>query len=132
MNARKPGHGVPVERPAAAHKSCRFAANAIVGGVGIPRDMHWLFWDAEASELEPSRDATYVIPRVLERGRLSDVRWLIATFGLDAIHEQLRDHGHVELSARTLALWRLVLDAKDETWAEPPDFRKHSAALWPS
>jgi hypothetical protein len=35
-----------------------------------------------ASELDLERNANYILARVLERGRLIDVRWLIRAYGL--------------------------------------------------
>ena len=84
----------------------------------------------DASALQTRRDANYILPRVLEFGRLVEVRWAIATYGMEGIHRFLRDVGHPELSDRTLRFWRVVLNAKDETWASPPAWRKSSAAPW--
>jgi hypothetical protein len=38
--------------------------------------------------LLPERDANYIIPRVLEKGRLEDVRWLIGAYGLPRIRSR--------------------------------------------
>ncbi len=96
----------------------------------IPKPYHWLFWDTDARKLDTKQAQNYILPRVLEFGRLEEVRWIIATYGLDTIHAFLRDVGHPELSPRTLAFWRAVFKAQDETWASPPAFRKSSAAPW--
>lgn len=96
----------------------------------VPKAHRWVFWDVDAAALETRRDADYIVPRVLERGRLVEVRWLIATYGMEGIHRFLRDVGHPELSERTLCFWRAALHAKDETWASPPAWRKSNAAPW--
>jgi hypothetical protein len=96
----------------------------------VPQAQRWLFWDVNAAALQTTRDANYILPRVLEFGRLADVRWLIAIYGLPEIHRFLRDVGHTELSDRTIRFWRLALKAKDETWASPPAWRKSNAAPW--
>jgi hypothetical protein len=92
--------------------------------------MRWLFWDVDARALRPGRDRAYVLPRILEHGGIVEVRWAIATYGMDGIHAFLRDVGHPELSPRTLAFWRAALHAGDEAWASEAPFRRLSAAPW--
>jgi len=99
--------------------------------VAIPKPQRWLFWDVDPSEIDPVRHAAFVIPRVLEFGTLVDVRWLLARVGSPRIHRFLRDQGHPELSAKTLAFWRAYFRAQEERWATPPAFRRHSALPWP-
>ncbi len=96
----------------------------------VPAPLRWVFWDVDAARLDTSRSADYIIPRVLERGGITEVRWLIATYGMRGIHRYLRDIGHPELSDRTLCFWRAALNAEDEEWASPPAWRKSSAAPW--
>lgn len=96
----------------------------------LPKRLAWLFWEADPSRIDLARQADAIIPRVLERGRLVDVQWLVATYGRARIHAFLRDVGHVELSPRTLAFWRAALTAKDEPWADPRASRPRSAAPW--
>ena len=96
----------------------------------VPESFRWVFWDVDAARLETSRSRDYIIPRVLERGGIAEVRWLIATYGMKGIHRFLRDVGHPELSNRTLFFWRAALKAQDEAWATPPAWRKSSGAPW--
>lgn len=105
-------------------------ATYAVVGARVPASMRWLFPDVDAEGLDPEQHADFILPRVLERGRLVDVHWCIRRYGLDGIHRFLRDVGHPELSARTLRFWRLVLHAEDERWAESPSWRRRSAAPW--
>jgi hypothetical protein len=107
----------------------------VFGGVDatirtMPPELRWLFWEANFDELEAERDADFVLPRVLEHGRLVDVQWAIGEYGLPRIHRFFRDKGHPELSRRTVAFWRTVFDAEEETWASPPRWRASSAAPW--
>jgi len=93
--------------------------------------MRWLFWEVDFDALDTEKHARYVLARVLEQGKMPDVRWAISKFGMRRIHTFLRDEGHPELSPRTLAFWRAALRAEKETWASPPDFRNSSVARWP-
>jgi hypothetical protein len=92
--------------------------------------MRWLFWNVDFDALEVGRDADLILTRVLERGRLADVRWAIRRYGLDRIRAYFRGRAHVELSAKTIRFWRVVLRAQEEKWPEPPAFRRNSSAPW--
>src|SRR5438094_718861 len=96
----------------------------------LPPEMRWLFWETHFEALDVTRHEHYVLGRVLEYGRMPDVRWAIDTYGLKRIHRFLRDVGHPELSRRTVSFWRAVLRAETETWASPPAWRKSSVAHW--
>jgi hypothetical protein len=97
-----------------------------------PRAQHWLFWDVNPSQLDVKRDRDYILARILEFGRLADVKWVLSRYGMNGVHEFLRDRGHPELSPRTLAFWRVVLKAKNEAWATSPRSRVPSVASWRS
>lgn len=77
-----------------------------------------------------ARDADYVIARVVEHGALADVKWVVRRYGLARIHAFFRDAAHPEISGRTRRFWRAFFDADEETWSEPPSFRRASGALW--
>jgi hypothetical protein len=96
----------------------------------VPERYRWVFWDVEAEALDTATSGDYIIPRVLEFGRLEEVRWLIGTYGMEGIHRFLRDVGHPELSGRTLGFWRAALKAEGETWARQPEWRRSKAAPW--
>jgi hypothetical protein len=96
----------------------------------VPFRVRWLFWDVDAQALDTERHADFVLARVLEFGRMADVRWAMSRYGLERIHSFFRDVGHPEIGDRTLEFWRAVLSARDEPWASPPDWRKSSSAPW--
>jgi len=96
----------------------------------LPNKVRWLFWEMDFASLDTERHADYILGRVLEQGRLEDVRWVIKRYGLERIHKFFREVPDPELSARTLAFWRCVFKAKKETWASPPAWRKNSRPLW--
>ncbi|HSN86037.1 MAG TPA: hypothetical protein VL025_04730 [Thermoanaerobaculia bacterium] len=96
----------------------------------VPKRFRWVFWDVDTGALDTASGRDYIIPRVLELGRLEEVRWLIGTYGMDGIHQFLREVGHPELSRRTLGFWRAALKAEGETWASPPEWRRSKAAPW--
>ncbi len=97
----------------------------------LPESVEWLFWESAFDKLDAERDWSYVLARVLELGRLEDVRWAFDTYGNERIHRFLREVGHPELSARTLAFWRAFFHAESESWASAPTWRMTNSALWP-
>ena len=96
----------------------------------LPHRLRWLFPELDLESLDAERDAHSILPRILERGRMVDVRWAIGRYGMERIHRFFREAGHPELSDRTIAFWRAVLKAEDETWASPPAWRRSSSAPW--
>jgi hypothetical protein len=98
--------------------------------VRLVDDQKLLFWDVDFEALDVSVDADFILPRILEFGRLKDIAWLVEAYGFDRIHQFLRDRGHPELSARTVAFWRCYFGAKEEPWASPPAWRRNSSAPW--
>jgi hypothetical protein len=92
--------------------------------------MRWIFWDVDFDAIEVDAHADGIMARVLERGGLQDVRWLITTYGMQRIHRFFRAVWSPEITERTRTFWRAVFDAKEEAWAEPPDWRRRSSTLW--
>ena len=98
--------------------------------MSIPAEHHWLFWDVSPGRLDVQADLAYILPRILEFGTLSAIRWALQAYGGERIHAFLRREGHPELGARTLAFWRAYFNAEDEPWASPPSWRRSSSAPW--
>ncbi|MSP62946.1 MAG: hypothetical protein EXR72_21945 [Myxococcales bacterium] len=96
----------------------------------LPGHLRPLFQEVDLDHLDERKHADSILARVLEFGRLRDVRWLVATYGWDRIHRFFKEIGHPEISPRTTALWRAILRAKEETWASPPAWRRSSNVPW--
>lgn len=92
--------------------------------------MRSLFWNVAFERLDADRDADLVLSRVLERGRLVDVQWVLRRYGLDRLRRFFRAAPRPEVSRRTRQFWRVALHAKEEKWPEVPAFRRSSAAPW--
>ena len=96
----------------------------------LPQSMRWLFWDVDFDTLDPERDADTILARVLEAGRLQNVRELLAQYGEARIHRFFRDLAHPLISDRTRTFWRAFFEAENELWAMPAAFRTSNAAPW--
>jgi hypothetical protein len=95
-----------------------------------PDTLSWLFWDVDVERLDVERHADYILGRVLERGRLSDVHWALEAYGSERILQFLREAANPELSARTIAFWRAFF-REDQAWRTPPAWRTSNSAPWP-
>lgn len=96
----------------------------------VPESLRPLFRETDFDRLDVQKHADSILARVLEHGRMADVRWLVKTYGFERIHRFFREVGHPEISPRTTALWRAVLRAEEETWASPPAWRRTSNVPW--
>jgi hypothetical protein len=97
---------------------------------GLPESMRWIFWDVAFDDLDLEVHADAIVARVLEEGRLVDVRALLGIYGAERIHRFFRDVAHPMISERTRTFWRAFFHAEDETWATLPAFRTTNAAPW--
>ena len=96
----------------------------------LPESLRWLFWDVDFDALDTATQADAILPRVLENGRLEDVRALLALYGTDRVLRFFRETAHPLISERTRGFWRAFFHAENEPWATPPAFRTNSAAPW--
>ncbi len=53
----------------------------------LPEYLRSYFWDVDFEDLDIKTHSFLIIKRILDRGNLSDIRWLIKTYGKDAIKE---------------------------------------------
>ena len=96
----------------------------------LPESLRWIFWDVDFAGLHTDEHADAIIARVLESGRLADVRAVLSIYGPDRIHRFFREVAHPLISPKTRAFWRAFFDAENEQWATPPAFRTSNAAPW--
>jgi hypothetical protein len=77
----------------------------------IPARLKPLFPEYDLARLNAGRDRTMVISRVLDRGRLSDVRWLLGRLPKKDFIRFIEEEGARLMSRRSLRLWSLVFAA---------------------
>ena len=74
----------------------------------LPEYLRSYFWDIEFEKLKIDTHASLVIKRVLDRGNLRDIRWLMKTYGKTAIKEVVMKTK--DLARPTCNFWADVLD----------------------
>jgi hypothetical protein len=74
----------------------------------LPKSLKPYFWDVSFDKLEIKADSFLIIKRVLDRGNLSDIRWLIKTYQKEGIKRVVMTAK--DLSRPTGNFWADVLD----------------------
>jgi hypothetical protein len=74
----------------------------------LPESFKSYFWDVKFEELEIERSSHLIIKRVLDRGNLSDIRWLLKTYGREEIKKVVM--GTRDLARPTGNFWADILD----------------------
>lgn len=95
----------------------------------MPEPLRWLLWDLDPERVDPERDAPAVLARVLENGRLCDVRSALAFYGAPRILQFFRDGGHPLISAKTWTFWHAFF-GESERWPTRRGSPSPSAAPW--
>ena len=96
----------------------------------VPEAQRWLFWEADLARLDADEHADYVLARVLERGRLEDVRWAASHYGVERIRELFETRAHPEITTRTRRLWQAFFEVEEDAWPKRAPFRNNSSAPW--
>lgn len=79
----------------------------------IPESFRTYFWDIDFEKLDVKKSAHLIIKRVLDRGNLSDIRWLLNTYGQDSIKRVVLETK--DLSRPTGNFWADILDLDKST-----------------
>lgn len=69
----------------------------------IPESLYLFFWDIDAPKLDPSQHPKYVINRLLDKGNLEGVRWVLRNFPRDAITDTIKNMR--DFSPRSSRFW---------------------------
>lgn len=80
--------------------------------------LHRLFWNLDLAQIDPDVDVDTVLARVLERGDLDDVRWVLERYGEPRVLAFFRAGAHPDVGRRTREFWRAWFVAGDEQWQE--------------
>lgn len=81
----------------------------------VPPDLGPLFWDCDLTALDVERHREQILERVLQDGNLDAVRWMLRTYGDDAVSRFILEQGSRRLDPKILSFWRNYYDL-----GEPP------------
>jgi hypothetical protein len=91
----------------------------------LPPDARRLLSHYDDPARLPNESPTLVLAKLMEEGDVDDLRWLTSAWGEADLATWIDTRGHRQLSRRSLAFWRLLLDRPGDDHARPGD------ALWP-
>jgi hypothetical protein len=80
----------------------------------IVAESNILFDDVRPAKIDPDTHAAFVIARVLDRGTLGSVSALLRRYGTDRVRAFFMDGGALQVSPRTLALWKVFLGLTED------------------
>ena len=66
-----------------------------------------LFWDVDPKTIDPDKNASYVIERILDFGDDKEVRWMNNYYSRQAIRKVV--YSSRSLTPLTKSLWRLLI-----------------------
>jgi hypothetical protein len=92
----------------------------------LPEILTPLFWDTDASAIDPIRHRDFILGRILSVGTLDALRWARAEFGDDVIREWIVRHEGRQLSGPQLRFWETVIGLPGEKvndWLARPERR---------
>ena len=78
----------------------------------LPRHLEAYFWDIEFSSLCKKKYAFQIIKRVLDRGKTSDIKWLLANYETKEISRVIRQTK--DLSRPTATFWSGFLNIAED------------------
>lgn len=73
----------------------------------LPDFLRPYFWDVEFEKIELTKNSQLIVKRVLDRGNLHDIRWLIKTYGKNEIKKVVM--GTRDLARPTGNFWADIL-----------------------
>ncbi|MGA9351101.1 MAG: hypothetical protein WBW48_20165 [Anaerolineae bacterium] len=103
--------------------SCPPKSELVLAPNGVPVSLRPCFQEYTLEKLDPERDAFTIIERTLALGCQPEIQWLFARYGLERVHEWVRQAGSALLSRRRFRLWVNYLDIRD--------YRQRRRGAWP-
>jgi len=93
--------------------------------IRLPEFLRSYFWDVKFEDIEIGKSSFFIIKRVLDRGNLTDIRWLIKTYGREEIKKVVL--GTRDLARPTGNFWADILgvDKKEVPCLQKPYFPIH-------
>lgn len=96
----------------------------------LPQRLKWVFWDVDFARLDVERDASSIMARALELGRMEDVRVLMRIYAEEQRLAFFREGAHPLVSERTRSFWEAYFGVENGQWPRPPACRQSNAAPW--
>lgn len=80
----------------------------------IPESLFSLFWEYDPEKIDTIQHASQIMARIMERGRWTDMIWLLNTYSRDEIIKFLERRGKNILPPRELNYWVFICNLPPE------------------
>ena len=95
----------------------------------LPKELYRYFWDIDPTKLDITKKDQYVISRVLQWGRMDDLRWLKTYYGKNKLMETLKQTR--ELSDKRVNFYVKIWGiSPTEVLCLQPEFRRLHRQYW--
>jgi len=74
----------------------------------LPEFLRPYFWDVKFEELEIQKKPRFILKRIIDRGNITALRWVLTQFNVDDIRDLVLTSR--DLSRKTANFWTLILD----------------------
>lgn len=96
----------------------------------LPIEFKKYFWDVDFANLDKKRDYKFILSRVLDRGNVSDCKWVQKNFDSQEIKEALKNT--TEFSLRSATFWGKIYDiTPDQMKCFQIPYQQTRKTLWP-
>ncbi len=72
----------------------------------LPKTMHSIFWDINPNEIDEKKHRNFLITRIAEKGRWSDVLWLRKKYSVGIIKRVVSKSENT--SDKTKNFWKII------------------------
>jgi hypothetical protein len=73
--------------------------------IKLPESFSGWFWDCDFSKLNPKKYKYYVIERLLEKGRMEQVKWVFDNYGRDEVKKIIEEP--INLDKESVYFWKM-------------------------
>ena len=80
----------------------------------IPESLFSLFWEYEPEKIDTYQHASLIMSRIMERGRWTDMVWLLNTYSRNELVDFLEKRGKNILPPRELNYWAFISNLPPE------------------
>lgn len=95
----------------------------------LPKRFYKYFWDTDPGKVSPVKNPVYVISRMLDKGGIDAVRWVLRTFNKSVIKKTFQVVS--DFSPRIGNFWQMMLNIpKGEVACLKPRYQKTRKMLW--